>query len=94
MTQQKKIDPAFRARVALEALREGANVPDIARRYGVHPNRVYLWKKHLLDNAARAFVTSPAVVTDDASRREIDDLYAKIGRLTVERDFLAKRSGR
>lgn len=94
MTKPGKIDPAFRARVALEALREDANVPAIAQRYGVHPNRVYLWKRHLLDNAARAFATGPAVVTDDASRREIEDLYAKIGRLTVERDFLAKRSGR
>ncbi len=94
MRKQKKIDAALRARVALEAIREQANVAELAQRYGVHPNRVYLWKKQLLDNAVRAFETAAVKVTDEASRREIDDLYAKIGRLTVERDFLAKRSGR
>ena len=94
MTRPKKIDPAFRVRVALEALREQASVPEIARRYGLHPNRVFLWKKLLLDNAARAFEAGPDKPLADTNRHEIEELYAKIGRLTVERDFLAKRSGR
>jgi len=75
----------------LEALREHATVADLAQRYQVHPNQIYAWKKQLLDQAARAFDTGNG---DGAAEREIERLHAKIGQLIVERDFLAKRSGR
>ena len=79
-----KHNPAFKAKVALAALRDQESVAEIARRYKVHANVVYKWKRQLLDNAAQSFETDHG--DGGASERE-DVLLKKIGELTVERDF-------
>jgi transposase len=81
-----KHSPEFKAKVALAALREQESIPEIARRYGVHPNVVYKWKRQLSANVSRAFDAEGRGV--DASEREAE-LLKKIGELAVERDFLA-----
>ena len=79
---RRKIDAALKAKIALEA------------RHQVHPNQIYAWKKQLQEQAARAFDPKIGQDAELAARRERERLHAKIGELTVERDFLAARSGR
>ncbi len=92
----KKFDAAFKAKAALEALREDATVPQLAKRRDVHPNQIYFWKKQVLDNVASVFARGGDAVAEGEEEREREaaKLYAKIGQLTVERDFLARRPGR
>ena len=84
--------PAFKARVALEALKGEKTVAEIAKQYEVHPNHVTSWRKELLDGVAVVFGGDPGESTMD--REKLQELHAKIGELTVERDFLAHALGR
>ena len=77
---------AFKAKVALEAVREQQTVAELCRRCGVHANQIYKWKKQFLENAASVFEHESEA--SGTSERE-DELLKKIGQLTVERDFLS-----
>jgi transposase len=92
---RNKHDAAFKAKVALEAVREQQTVPELARRYGVHTSQIYKWKAHFLSQAARVFETEgdAASSSNGGSERE-QELLQKIGELTVERDFLSNGLGR
>jgi transposase len=87
-------DAAFKAKVALEAVKEQQTVPELARRYGVHTSQIYKWKAQFLAQAARVFdAEGDAANGHDNSERE-QELLQKIGELTVERDFLSNGLGR
>jgi transposase len=88
---QTKPFPAFKARVGLEALRGEKTVAQLAARYDVHPSQITSWGNELLQRAAEVFGGASAEGTVDPEK--VYKLHAKIGELTVERDFYRIRSG-
>ena len=90
--ERRKHSPAFEAKVALEAVKGEETVTQLAARYEVHPSQIQAWKKALTEGAAGVFGNGQ----DQKARNDaalVARLYQEIGRLKVERDFLAERSG-
>ena len=82
---RRKHSPAFKAKVALEAVRGECTVAELAQRYELHPTQIADWKRLLLDRAADVFGAAPA---STAPVVDLKELHAKIGQLTLEKDFL------
>jgi|TARA_B100000315_G_C14230168_1_gene430560 transposase-like protein len=89
MTKRRRFTADFKAKVALEALRGDQTIQEIASRHKVHPNQVSTWKRQALDGLDTIFSNGSDQRRVD-HEGEIHDLHAKIGQLTVERDFLAR----
>ena len=89
MAKRKNHSPEFKAKVALEAIREEMTLAELAKKYGVHPNQVSTWKKQAVDGLSSVF-SDKAEKTERDQEAAVRDLHAKIGELTVERDFLVR----
>lgn len=94
MTRRKRRNhsSAFKAKVALAALKGERTLAELSEQYDVHPNQIQEWKKRLIEGAENVFGGN--AVEAQQTERELEKLHAKIGQLTMEKDFLSKVLGR
>ena len=93
MRKRRSFSSDFKARVALEALTGAYTMSELSSRHGVHPNMISQWKRRVQDHLPELF-SRKAAGNDGSRDSEIKELHAKIGQLTVEKDFLSKAFGR
>jgi transposase len=91
--KRKRYSSEFKAKVALEAIRGEYTLTELSTRYDMHPNMITKWKGQAIKNMAETF-SNKVERASPVNEAQIKELHAKIGELTVERDFLAKAFGR
>jgi len=89
---KKRYGSKFKARVALEAIKEGKTAAELASKYGVHASQITRWKKHVVENLPELFSNTHEKAREDAEKLQAE-LYRQIGQLKVELDWLKKKSG-
>ena len=91
-TKRKILTSTQKAKIALAAVKEKKTVNEIAQEFGVHPTQIGLWKKALIENARQLFEVKRGRKPIDP-QSDPERLYAKIGQLNMELDWLKKKSG-
>ena len=86
---RKKHSAAFKAQVAIEAIKEVETLRELSKRFEVHPQMISMWKREFLTRGAEIFETK---APDEEAQKREKALYEKIGRLEVEVDFCKRVS--
>ena len=86
---RRKFSAEFKAKVVLEALKERSTIEELARKHELHPSQINSWKKEAVANMSSVFGAEKG---DDAAdyEKQTEKLFAQIGQLKVENDFLKK----
>ena len=88
---RKSYSSAFKAKVALEAIKKEKTLSQLSGEYGVHANQINQWRKRLLEELPEIFSKNRQKKEKDAEDLQ-DELYRQIGQLKVELDWLKKKS--
>ncbi len=91
MTIKKSYTAAEKAKIALEAAKGQSTINEITQRFGVHSTQILRWKKQLLEKLPELF-SDTQKRKDTEQQKLVEQLYQQIGQLSVERDFLKKKS--
>ena len=87
---RRKFSSSFKAKVAIEALKERETLAELAKKFELHPQQISQWKQEFLKNSDSVFESSSKPEGSEQTEADLDKLYAKIGKLEMERDFLKK----
>ena len=92
---RKRHTPEFQAKVALDAMKGEQTLAELGAKHGIHQAMIATWKRQAIDGLTGIFSGKPEDSKGSSDKeKEVTQLHAKIGQLVVERDFLAKASGR
>lgn len=86
---RRKFSSKFKATVVIEALKEQKSLSELAQQFEIHPNQISTWKREFLEHAEHVFDDKHASKKQE-DRVDANELYAQIGQLKVENDFLKK----
>ena len=87
--RRRKFSTEFKLKLILESLKERESLRELANKYKLHPNQITKWKSDFIKNSKSYMSTSPNET--EGFEKELEKLYAKIGRLQMENDYLKKR---
>ena len=90
-TPRRKFKADFKAKVALAALKEQQTIEEICKKFDIHPTQANQWKREFLANAATLFDKDSKELVVQDNEKLLQELYAQIGQLKVENDFLKKK---
>lgn len=92
MRQRRRFDDEFKAKVALEALKEEKTLQELAEEYEIHPNQISSWKKQLLQNVGSVFEKKNKKDKElESAKKKEQELFKQLGQAKYENEWLKKK---